>query len=336
MPIDLQTRAIVDQIEGSGFPGFSRMTVEQAREALVQMRELAGPPEAIETEDYTLAGPGGDLRIRLYLPNAPVPLPTLAYFHGGGFVCGNLDTIDGPLRALSNRSGCAIASVDYRLAPEHRFPAAFEDALAATEWLHDSGEALGLDPARLAVGGDSCGGGLAAAVALASRDRGGPPIAFQFLIYPMLDPDCTSASQWSFGEGYLVTRDDLMWFWNHYLPSPEAGRSPWASPLLAGDFIGLPPALVVVAEFDPLRDEGEAYAAALRAARVPVQLIRLEGMIHACFQMAGVIDRSKRLLETAAGALREALAGTALNTSPRLGGSSGDARARAGVAIRTT
>jgi acetyl esterase len=236
------------------------------------------------------------------------------YFHGGGFVCGSLDTIDGPLRALANRSGCAIASVDYRLAPEHRFPAAFEDAVAATEWLHASAE-LGLDPSRVAVGGDSCGGGLAAAVALAARDRGGPPIAFQFLIYPMLDPDCTSASQWNFGEGFLVTRDDLRWFWDHYLPSPEAGLSPWASPLLACDFAGLPPALIVTAEFDPLRDEGESYGAALRAANVPVQLIRLEGMIHACFQMAGVIDRSKRLLETAGVALREALAGTALNLS---------------------
>jgi acetyl esterase len=315
MSLDPQTRALVDQIESSGFPGFSRMTVQQAREALVQMRELAGPPEPIDTEDYTLAGPGGDLRVRLYRPDAPAGLPALVYFHGGGFVCGSLDTIDGPLRALANRSGCAIASVDYRLAPEHRFPAAFDDAVAATEWLH-AGVELGLDPSRIAVGGDSCGGGLAAAVALSARDRGGPPIAFQFLIYPMLDPDCTSASQWNFGEGFLVTRDDLRWFWDHYLPSPEAGRSPWASPLLAGDFAGLPPALIVTAEFDPLRDEGESYAAALRAANVPVQLIQLEGMIHACFQMAGVIDRSKRLLETAAVALGEALTGTALDRSP--------------------
>lgn len=314
MSLDPQTRAVVDQIESSGFPGFSKMTVQQAREALVQMRELAGPPEPIDTEDYTLDGPGGDLRVRLYRPESPSALPALVYFHGGGFVCGSLDTIDGPLRALSNRSGCAIASVDYRLAPEHRFPAAFDDAVAATEWVHTNGE-LGLDRSRIAVGGDSCGGGLAAAVALAARDRGGPPIAFQFLIYPMLDPDCTSASQWSFGEGFLTTRNDLRWFWDHYLPSSEAGRSPWASPLLADDFAGLPPALIVTAEFDPLRDEGESYGAALRAANVPVQLIRLEGMIHACFQMAGVIDRSKRLLETAAAALREALAGASMSPS---------------------
>jgi acetyl esterase len=290
------------------------MTVQQARDALVQMRELAGPPEPIESDDYSIDGPGGELRVRLYRPDAPRPLPMLVYFHGGGFVCGSLDTIDGPLRALANRSGCAIASVDYRLAPEHVFPAAFEDAVSATEWLCSEAE-LGLDPARVAVGGDSCGGGLAAAVALAARDRGGPAIAFQFLIYPMLDPDCTSASQWSFGQGFLVTRDDLRWFWDHYLATPEAGRSPWASPLLASDFVGLPPALIVTAEFDPLRDEGEAYAAALRAANVPVQLIRLEGMIHACFQMAGVIDRSQRLLETAAAALRDALTASAIDVA---------------------
>jgi acetyl esterase len=308
VPIDTQTETLVEQIVASGFPGFSNMSVEQAREALVQMRELAGPPEPIDTEDHTIAGPSGDLRVRLYRPDAPEPLPVLVYFHGGGFVCGNLETIDAPLRSLANRSGCGILSVDYRLAPEHPFPAAFDDALAATQWVAENGTDLGLDGDRLAVGGDSCGGGLAAAVCLAGRENGGPPIAFQFLIYPMLDPDCNSASQWDLGEGYLVTREDLLWFWRHYLGTPEAGRSPYASPLLAEEFSRLPPALIITAEFDPLRDEGEAYAAALRAAKVPVDLMRLEGMIHACFQMAGVIDRSKRLVETAATALRRALA----------------------------
>jgi acetyl esterase len=306
-PIDPQTKALVDQIVASGYPGFSNMTVEEARAALVQMRELAGPPEPIAWEDHLVRGPGGDFRVRLYQPEGEPPLPVLVYFHGGGFVCGSLDTIDGPLRSLANRSGCAVASVEYRLAPEHRFPAAFEDAVAATEWVASRADSLGVDAARLAVGGDSCGGGLAAAVALWARDHDGPSIAFQFLIYPMLDPDCTSASQWTYGEGYLVMRDDLLWFWRHYLPSVESGRSPWASPLLASSFAALPPALVITAEFDPLRDEGEAYAAALAAARVPARVIRLEGMIHACFQMAGVIDRSRLLVETAASELSEAL-----------------------------
>jgi acetyl esterase len=314
--LDPQTRALVDQIVASGYPGFCNMTVEEARGTLVQMRELAGPPEPIEWEDHLVPGPGGDFRVRVYRPVGDRPLPVLVYFHGGGFVCGSLDTIDGPLRALANRSGCAVASVEYRLAPEHRFPAAFDDAVAATRWVAAHSESLGVDAARLAVGGDSCGGGLAAAVALWARDHDGPPLAFQFLVYPMLDPDCISTSQWLYGEGYLVTREDLLWFWRHYLPTPESGRSPWASPLMATSFAGLPPALVITAEFDPLRDEGEAYAAALSAAQVPARVVRLEGMIHACFQMAGVIDRSRRLIETAASELREALLSEELSPSP--------------------
>ena len=296
--LDNQTQGVLEDIVASGFPGFANMTVEDARAALIQMRALAGPPERVPTRDQLIDD--DHLRVRIYTPDTPAPRPGLVYFHGGGFVCGSVDTIDAPLRALSRRAGCTVVSVDYRLAPEHRFPAAADDAFAATAWVEEHADEIGVDRERIGVAGDSCGGGLAAVTALRARERGSPSLACQVLIYPMLDPTCSSRSQHKLGEGYLVTREDLLWFWRHYLPSKEAALNPHAAPLLADRFDDLPPALVVTAEYDPLRDEGESYAAALSRAGVPVELIRLEGMIHACFQMAGVIDRSAELIETVA------------------------------------
>lgn len=300
MALDQQTQNVLEDIVASGFPGFANLTVEEARAVLVQMRGLAGPPEPVPTRDVLIPGQGGELRLRIYTPDVPAPRPGLVYLHGGGFVCGSVDTIDSPLRALSRRAGCSVVSVDYRLAPENRFPAALEDADTAALWTAENADELGIDRSRLGIGGDSCGGGLAAGAARHARERGSPDFACQVLIYPMLDPSCSSASQRDLGEGYLVTRQDLVWFWHHYLPAPDAAINPDAAPLLAASFEDLPPALVITAEYDPLRDEGEEYAAALRAAGVPVELIRLEGMIHACFQMAGVIDRSAELIDTVA------------------------------------
>ena len=267
--LDGQTQSVLEDIVASGFPGFANMTVEEARAALVQMRGLAGPPEPVATRDELIPGRGGELRVRIYTPETAAPRLGLVYLHGGGFVAGSVETIDGPLRALSRRAGCSVVSVNYRLAPEHRYPAALEDADAATVWVAEHAEELGIDPARLGVGGDSCGGGLAAAAARRARERGFPDLAFQLMIYPMLDPGCSSRSQHELGEGYLVTRQDLVWFWSNYLQTPDAAGSPDAAPLLADSFHGLPPALVITAEYDPLRDEGEAYAAELQAAGVP-------------------------------------------------------------------
>jgi acetyl esterase len=305
--LDRQTRLVIDELMDAGYPGFAAMTVAEARQTLVDLRALAGPPEPIQTTDARIDVPGGSVRLRVYTPAGEALFPAVVYFHGGGFVCGGLDTIDAPLRALANRAGCAIVSVGYRLAPEHRFPTAHEDAYAATEWVAANAEGISVDADRIAVAGDSCGGNLATSVAILARDRGGPDLAFQVLIYPMLDPACDSPSQREFGEGFLVTRADLRWFWRHYLPTSDAATDPHAAPLLADRLEGLPAALVLTAEYDPLRDEGEAYASRLAAAGVPVQARRYDGLIHACFQMGGVIDRSRSLIDDVARSLRTAL-----------------------------
>jgi acetyl esterase len=307
LTLDQQARLLIDQLTSSGYPGFAAMTVPEARETLVELRALAGPPEPIATNDAEVAVAGGIVPLRVYTPAGQAPLPAVVYFHGGGFVCGGLDTIDAPLRALANRSGCAVVSVGYRLAPEHRFPTAHEDAYAATEWVAANADGLGVDADRLAVAGDSCGGNLATSVALMARERGGPDLVFQALVYPMLDPACDSASQHEFGEGFLFTRADLQWFWRHYLSGPEDAVDPLAAPLLARRLEGLPPALIVTAEYDPLRDEGEAHADRLAEAGVPVTAKRYDGLIHACFQMGGVIDRSRSVIDDVARALRTGL-----------------------------
>jgi acetyl esterase len=311
MPIDPQAQALLDQMAEAGAPPFESLTPEQAREMILQMRELAGPPEPVaKVEDSQIPTPGGKIPVRVYTPDGTGPFPLLVYFHGGGWVIGTVDTVDAPCRALANRAGCVVVSVDYRLAPEHKFPAAPEDCYAVTRSVAEGAAADG-DPARIAVGGDSAGGNLAAAVALMARDRGGPPISFQLLVYPVTNHDYSTASYQENAEGYLLTKNGMVWFWDHYLQSEEDGRNPYASPLLATDLSGLPPALVLTAEFDPLRDEGEAYAARLRDAGVQVEARRYDGMIHGCFQMAGILDRSKEILDDAATALRRAFAGTA-------------------------
>jgi acetyl esterase len=308
MPLDPQARAFLDKVEALGMPGFEKMTVEQAREAIMAMREFAGPPQPMaRIEDRSIPGPVGSIRIRIYTPTGTGPFPLLVYFHGGGWVIGNLETIDAPLRALTNRAGCVTVSVDYRLAPEAKFPAAIEDCYAATFWVAKHAPSLGGDPARLAVGGDSAGGNLAAAVAQMARDRGEPALTYQLLIYPALNADYTTASYRENGEGYLLTRAAMIWFWNHYLTSPADARNRAACPLQASDLSGLPPALVITAEYDPLRDEGEAYATRLGKAGVPVDTRRYKGMIHGFFQLSGVMDQGKQVIEDAASALRRAL-----------------------------
>jgi acetyl esterase len=307
MAIDPQAQALLDQMAEAGAPPFESLSPEQAREMIVQMRELAGPPEDVaKVEDSQIPTPDGPVPVRIYTPEGDGPFPVLVYFHGGGWVIGTVDTIDAPCRALANRAGCVVVSVDYRLAPEHKFPAAPRDCYAVTHYVAENAAAYNGDPNRIAVAGDSAGGNLAAVVALLARDRGGPPLAFQLLIYPVTNHSFDTASYRDNAEGYLLTKNGMVWFWDHYLRTDEDGFNPYASPLRALDLKNLPPAFVMTCEFDPLRDEGEAYAERLREAGVPVEAKRYDGLIHGAFQMGGVLDRGKEMLDDAGAALRRA------------------------------
>jgi acetyl esterase len=272
------------------------------------MAELAGPAQQmVRIENRTIPGHAQPIPIRIYWPENGRNLPALIYFHGGGWAFGNLDSVDRSCRALANASGCVLISVDYRLAPEHKFPAAIEDADAALRYVAEHAIEFGIDPNGLAVGGDSAGGNLAAVTCLMARDRGGPKVAFQLLVYPVTDYYDDRPSLREFAQGYLLTKPLMDYFWQHYLARPEDGRQPRASPMYASSLTGLPPAMVITAECDPIRDQGEAYAQRLREAGVPVSLKRYEGAIHAFFNMAGVIDSGKQAITDAASALKAAL-----------------------------
>jgi acetyl esterase len=230
------------------------------------------------------------------------------FFHGGGWVVGDLDTHDSPCRQLAKKAGCVVVSVDYRLAPEHKFPAAVEDGYAATQWVATHAPQVGIDPQRLAVGGDSAGGNLAAVMAQLARDKEGPALVLQLLIYPAVDGAMSFPSVQENGQGYLLTQDSINYYYNHYVPVGIDRRHVLLSPFYAARFTGLPPAHVITAEFDPLRDEGEAYAKKLQDAGVPVTCTRYEGMIHAFFSLEGILDQGKKAIDEAATALRVAFA----------------------------
>jgi acetyl esterase len=306
MPLDPLVRSLLDLAAAQNTAPLTSMTPAQAREMFEKLRlPLPGDPVA-KVEDRRIPGPGGEIPLRIYQPENARGV--LVYFHGGGWVIGSLDSHDAPLRSLANAAGCSVVSVDYRLAPEHRHPAAAEDCYAATCWVAHNARSLGADPDALAIGGDSAGGNLAAVTALLARERRGPRIRYQLLVYPVTDHDFERTSYRENAEGYFLGREDMRWFWNHYVPSQADRKLFTASPLRARDLSGLPPAHVVSAEFDPLRDEGEAYAARLREAGVPVSLTRYDGMIHGFFSMAAIIPRGREAILEAAGKLRAALA----------------------------
>ncbi|HEY5347634.1 MAG TPA: alpha/beta hydrolase, partial [Rhizomicrobium sp.] len=263
-----------------------------------------------KTEDRRIPGPGGEIGIRIYTPlNAPEgPLPGLVFFHGGGFVLGDLDTHDGLCRALCNESGCRTVSVDYRLAPEHPFPAAVEDSWAATQWVAQNAASLGIDAARLAVGGDSAGGNLAAVVAQLANG-GGPKLVYQLLIYPVaqMASDGETASMRENAKGYFLERESMDWYTRCYAPDPEHRGDPRLSPLLCKDLAGLPPAYVVTAGYDPLHDEGRDYADALAKAGVPVTYVNYPGMIHGFFSFRGYIPKAREAVAAAGASLRVAV-----------------------------
>ena len=301
MPLDEQAKAFLRQLEEAGGPPLNEMTPAEARAALAATVESAGEPEPVgNTVNRSIPGPLGDIPIRVYTPEGTGPFPALVYFHGGGWVAGDLEMVDPLCTMLTNRAGTVVVSVDYRLAPEHKFPAPLMDCYSATQWVSDNAAKLNVDPRRIAVGGDSAGGNLAAAVSVVARDRGTPDLAFQVLFYPVTNMDYETASYRENGVGYFLTTDMMRWFWGHYLESADVGRDMRASPLLMQDASGLPPTFVVTAEFDPLRDEGEAYAEKLLEAGNEVTVRRYEGQIHGFVTRCGIMDVGKQAIEDAA------------------------------------
>jgi acetyl esterase len=307
MPLDPQARAVLDELAQATLPDFT--TLEPAAVRRLYEAAFSGEGEPVaHVEDRSVPGPDGDIPVRVYRPDRSGLLPALVYFHGGGWVLCSLDTHDNVCRALANRVGCVVVSVDYRLAPEYRHPAALEDCYAAARWVAERGAGLGIDAARVAVGGDSAGGNLSAVVALLARERGGPRLAAQLLVYPVTNDDFDTLSYKENAEGYLLTRDMMQWFFAHYLDDPVRSSEPRVSPLRADRLDGLPPAHVITAEFDPLRDEGEAYAERLRQAGVPTTLVRYDGMFHGFFSMFEPLDKGRAAIDAAARVLREAFA----------------------------
>jgi acetyl esterase/lipase len=309
MPLDPQVKVYLEQMAAMGVPPLHTLTPQVVREATRQWVGMMGAPAPVgRVENRTIPGPDGEIPVRVYWPagDGGEPLPMLVFFHGGGWVICDLDTHDALCRALTNGAGCVTISVDYRLAPEHKFPAAPEDCYAATAWAAAHAAELGGDAARLAVGGDSAGGNLAAVVALMARERGGPALAFQLLIYPATDLRMNTPSIAENGAGYGLDTAEMIWFGNHYMRDDADKLNPLVSPLLAPDLGGLPPALVVTAEYDPLRDEGERYGERLRAAGVPVTIRRYDGMIHGFASMLDIFDGGRRAVDGCAAALRAA------------------------------
>jgi acetyl esterase len=300
------------QIEALGAPRLETLPVEDARAACVADIQTLGEPEPVrEIRDRTVPGPDGEIPVRIYAPQGASqdPLPVLVYYHGGGWVVCNIATHDHLCRSIANAAGSLVVSVEYRLAPEHKCPAAVEDAYAAARWVAKQGESIGADPSRLAVGGDSAGGNLAAAVSLMARDRGEFLPCLQLLIYPITDYNLDTPSYRENADGYVLTRSQMRWFWDCYLAREEDGYGPYVSPLRADDLSGLPPALVITAEYDPLRDEGEAYAARLREAGVPVTHTRYKGMIHPFLRRTAIFDQAKAALKQVTDSLKQAFRG---------------------------
>jgi len=290
-----------------GTPPIGTVPAPEARIAAAARPLPPGAPVA-RVENRTIPGPVGEIPVRIYWPWLDTPLPVLVWYHGGGWVLGTLDASDHTCRELANTAGCIVVSVDYRLAPEHRFPASPDDCESAYNWVLANAASFGGDPRRVAVGGDSAGGNLAAVVSIRTRERGTPLPAFQLLVYPVTDHDFERPSYLANAEGYMLTQLAMRWFWDQYVNSPEEMAHPHASPLRATDLTGLPPAHVITAEFDPLCDEGEAYADRLRQAGVPVTVSRYDGVIHGFFGMFPAIDKGRDAIRESAQALAEAFA----------------------------
>jgi acetyl esterase len=304
--LDPAVRQLLEAAEAEGNPPLESFSPEEARKlAIESLKTAGGTPEPVRSiENLRIPGPDCEIPIRIYTPDAPAPRPALVYFHGGGWVVCDLDTHDVVCTAIAHRAGAVVIAVDYRLAPEHKFPAAVTDSYAATAWVASNAKRLGIDPKRISVGGDSAGGNLAAVVSLKSRDEDGPAIALQVMVYPATDlSSFDTPSYQEFGESHYLTKSEMEWFRDHYLRSMEDARDPRASPLLTLDLSELPPALIITAECDPLRDEGEAYAKRLANDGVAVTYTCYPGMIHPFFSLSGAIPQAFDAIQQVANAV---------------------------------
>ena len=308
MTLDPQVKALLDGLAALDAQPLYEMTADDARATYLAMKD---PIEVSigKVEDFSISGPGGDIPVRLYTPVAAggSALPALVYFHGGGWVIGDLDTHDGLCRTLANESGCKILAVDYRLAPEDRCPAAVEDAYAAVEWVERNGAGVGIDVNSIGVGGDSAGGNLAAIVCQLAQSRKGPRIRHQLLLYPVTDTKTDTGSYQSFGEGFFLEKATMEWFFEQYAGAEFDRTSPLIAPLRAASLAGLPSAYVVTAGHDVLRDEGAAYATALKAAGVETVYLDYPSMIHGFFNLQAMVDAARTAVAEAAKAVGAAL-----------------------------
>ncbi|KAA9163620.1 alpha/beta hydrolase [Amycolatopsis acidicola] len=306
MPLDPDVRALIGALDDQGFQSFEKLGVEGTRAAVASFTGLQLPKRGSCRSTDVSYGPDPAHRARIHVPPGDRPLPVVVYVHGGGFVAGNLDVVDERARALAVDTGAIVVSVTYRLAPEARFPAAHDDVFAALRWTAKEISAHGGDPDRIAVMGDSAGGTLAAAAVIRARDEGEPPVRAQVLVYPLVDPLADTASRREFAEGYLLHLDALQWFGAQYVSGPEDVTDPRLA-LGRNDLAGLPPTLVVTTEYDTLRDEGEAFAAALENAGVRAAHRRMDGLVHAAYWASAAIPRSAEIHEAAVAHLRRNL-----------------------------
>jgi len=311
MPLDPQVQAVLDKIREAGSPEYWQMTPQQARDWHDRKAGILDvkPEPVLKTVDRSIPGPAGPLPVRIFVPrHATKPLAVLVWLHGGGHVVGSLDSYDALCRQLALQGDCLVVSVAYRLAPEHKFPAGVEDSFAALQWAAEHAAEIGGDARRLAIGGDSAGGNLAAVCAVLARDAGAPNLTMQLLVYPRTAPDEELPSHYEFAEGHLLTRKTIMWFHDHYRSSNTDRQDFRYAPLICKDLSRLPPALIIVGECDPLRDDGIAYAERLQHEGNAVELTIYAGMVHPFFSMGGALDAGKRAVTQVANVLRGACA----------------------------
>ncbi len=301
MTLHPQVQTALEEAEAAGAPPMETLTPAQAREQLWAGTKLLGPgPDVATTDELRAPGPEGEIPVQRYQPVEASGDGAIVYFHGGGWVVGDIQTHDIYCRALSNATGAQVFSVDYRLAPENPYPAAPEDCLAATSWVIENAAQWNIDASKIAIAGDSAGGNLAAAITLMARDRGGPEIAAQLLIYPVTDYNFATDSYLDNATKYMLTRDLMIWFWRHYVGNQVHSLDPYAAPLRAESLTDLPPAWVITAEYDPLRDEGNSYAAKLKEAGVEVEHHCYEGMIHGFTRCINQFDVAQQAVKDAA------------------------------------